>query len=97
MATYKELLDQKEKLEAEIQALRKQERSSVIEEIRQKMIDYQISIDEIGERRKFGKAGTRTSAAARYRDPITGKEWCGRGKPPNWIKGAANREPFLIK
>jgi hypothetical protein len=32
----------------------------------------------------------------RYRDPQTGKTWTGRGKPPNWIAAAKDRQAFLI-
>jgi DNA-binding protein H-NS len=32
----------------------------------------------------------------KYRDPKTQKTWTGRGKPPAWIAGVADREPFLI-
>ena len=32
----------------------------------------------------------------KYRDPKSGKTWTGRGKPPNWFKGAAKPELFLI-
>jgi DNA-binding protein H-NS len=31
----------------------------------------------------------------KYRDPVTGKTWTGRGKPPNWMP-KENREQFLI-
>lgn len=33
--------------------------------------------------------------APKYRDPITGQTWSGRGKPPLWIAGK-DREQFLI-
>jgi DNA-binding protein H-NS len=33
---------------------------------------------------------------AKYRDAATGKTWTGRGKPPTWIAGAADRRQFLI-
>src|SRR4029453_19680675 len=37
-----------------------------------------------------------TVGVAKYRDPQTGKTWTGRGKPPNWIAGAKDRQAFLI-
>lgn len=37
-----------------------------------------------------------TIGVAKYRDPKTGKTWTGRGKPPNWIAGAKNRDAFAI-
>lgn len=44
---------------------------------------------------KVSKTGLEVGVA-RYRDPATGKTWTGRGKPPNWIASAANRDVFLI-
>lgn len=37
-----------------------------------------------------------TIGVAKYQDPASGKTWTGRGKPPAWIAGAANRDAFLI-
>jgi DNA-binding protein H-NS len=49
-----------------------------------------------------GKRSRKVAAAknvgvAKYRDPASGKTWTGRGKPPLWIAGVEDREPFLIK
>lgn len=45
-------------------------------------------------------AGTDTSPASskvapKYRDPVSGQTWTGRGKPPAWIAGK-DRDQFLI-
>lgn len=32
----------------------------------------------------------------KYRDPVSGGTWSGRGKPPKWIAGQ-DREKFAIK
>ena len=43
------------------------------------------------------KATTRRATGKpKYRNPETGATWTGRGKPPNWIKDAKNRDAFLI-
>jgi DNA-binding protein H-NS len=97
MATYKELLAQKAALDAQLTQLREVERGDVIADIRQKMVDYEISLEDItGSKAKRGpsKSGP---VAAKYRDPQTGVTWSGRGKPPAWIKNAENRDSFLIK
>jgi DNA-binding protein H-NS len=49
---------------------------------------------------KRGKAKAKAASTVgvpKYRDAATGKTWTGRGKPPLWIVGAANRADFLIK
>jgi len=42
-------------------------------------------------------ANARTSVGVpKYRDPETGSTWTGRGRPPEWIAAAKNRDAFLI-
>ncbi|WP_154394650.1 H-NS histone family protein, partial [Burkholderia pseudomallei] len=31
----------------------------------------------------------------KYRNPMTGETWCGRGRAPKWMSGSP-REAFLI-
>jgi len=105
MATYKEMQQQIAKLQQEAETLRRQEVVSVIDDIRQKMIDYNISIADLGFRlpttpKNTKKDGTVTRGEPKYMDPITGITWTGKGKAPKWIKdyeaeGKA-REDFLI-
>lgn len=38
----------------------------------------------------------RAPIAPKYRDPKTGATWSGRGKAPQWIASARNRDRFLI-
>jgi DNA-binding protein H-NS len=42
------------------------------------------------------KAGASNAGVPKYRDPLSGKTWTGRGKPPLWIVGAKDRDAFLI-
>jgi DNA-binding protein H-NS len=37
-----------------------------------------------------------SKVAAKYRDPVSGKEWSGRGLAPKWLQGRDKSE-FLIK
>ncbi|MEK6383250.1 H-NS histone family protein [Paraburkholderia tropica] len=99
MATYRELLEQRGKLDAEIARLQAEERDAVILEIRQKIQEYEIDINEIGDKLQRGRfIGSNAKKSPNiYRDPKTGKEWKGRGKPPNWIKFADNREKYRVK
>jgi len=46
---------------------------------------------------RAGAASTRTPAGVpKYRDPETGSTWTGRGRPPEWIAAAKDRDAFLI-
>lgn len=100
-----------EQIRAEIAALEKQadtvraaEVSAALETVRKLIKQHNLSINDIGKR-TFGKesakvaAGAKKVRTAKYRDPVTGKEWSGMGKPPMWIADATKqgrREDFLI-
>ncbi|MEQ6309897.1 H-NS histone family protein [Delftia acidovorans] len=43
-----------------------------------------------------GKKPKGSVGQPKYRDRATGATWTGRGKPPLWIKDAADRTPFEI-
>ncbi|WP_082848256.1 H-NS histone family protein [Delftia sp. GW456-R20] len=82
--SYKELLAQREALEAQIEAARKQEVSDVVAKVRSLVADYGLTATDIFTSKRPNKA---TAGEAKFRDPATGKTWTGRGKPPDWIKG----------
>ncbi|WP_373557842.1 H-NS family nucleoid-associated regulatory protein [Burkholderia sp. MSMB1835] len=42
-------------------------------------------------------SGERAPVAPKYRDPKSGKTRGGRGKTPQWIASAKNRDRFLIE
>lgn len=46
--------------------------------------------------RKPKAVAKRSVGKPKYRNPENGATWTGRGKPPNWIKDAKNRDAFLI-
>ncbi|WP_423200773.1 H-NS family nucleoid-associated regulatory protein [Cupriavidus sp. H19C3] len=103
MATYQQLIAQKQALEAQLAEVRANEVTSVIEKIRSLMADYGLSIEEIQGKRRRGRPARSTPGGAtrakaplppKYRDPKTGKTWSGRGKKPAWLGKSPNR--FLI-
>ncbi|GAB7545544.1 H-NS histone family protein [Cupriavidus sp. 8B] len=101
MATYKQLLAQKEALEAQLVEVRATEVSGVIEQIRTLMEQYGLSVEDIqGKRRRGRPAGSGAARAAKeplppkYRDPKSGKTWSGRGRAPTWL--GKNPSRFLI-
>jgi DNA-binding protein H-NS len=92
MSCYKELLAERERLEEQLQAAFSEERGNVLEDIMRKMSIHRITLAEIR-----GGPPPAPRAPAKYRDPASGKEWSGRGKPPNWIKESPDRSRFLVK
>jgi DNA-binding protein H-NS len=99
MPSYKELLAQRETLERQIEEAKSREYAEVLNEIKQKMADYGITLQELagGRGAKGAKAASRSRSgvAPKYRDPDSGSTWSGRGKPPKWIAGQ-DRDSFLI-
>ena len=93
MPTLKDLLAQKEKLDAQILEARQTEVAGVIQKIQQLMLDYGLTVDDIAKRTRRGpKKGQ--AVAPKYRDPKTGKTWSGRGRQPAWL--GKNPSRFLI-
>ena len=91
--TYRDLLKERNALDAQIELARSDERAAALEKIRVLMDEFGISLTELNGRR--GPKKGRASVAPKYRDPTSGKTWTGRGKPPTWIAGR-NRDEFVI-
>jgi DNA-binding protein H-NS len=96
MATLADINSQIKKNEEQIAQLRKQaealrneERSSVIEEVRKKIAEYGLSASDL---KLTGRGGRRAAASAKsapkYRGP-SGETWSGgRGRKPRWVTEA---------
>lgn len=82
---------------------RKAELGRALATIRELVRQYDLTQEDVlglfkgrrGANERKGRVG-KPSGVPKYRDPKSGKTWTGRGKPPNWIKGARNRDAFLI-
>ncbi|MGX0523579.1 DNA-binding protein H-NS [Ralstonia pickettii] len=95
MATYKELIAQKAKLEEQIETARAKELEAVIQQVRQTVAEYGLTAEDLGLAQRRGRrAGAKAPVPAKYRDPKTGATWSGRGRAPAWI--GKNRDKFLI-
>jgi len=110
MKTYAQIQGEIAKLEKQANAARKGEIAGVVKRIKEAIAEYGLTAQDLGL--SSGKAATKattkraakarkngkptTVGVAKYHDPATGKTWTGRGKPPDWIKGAKNRDQFLI-
>lgn len=95
MSSYKELLRQRQALEQQIAEAKKREFAQIVDEIKQKMTDYGITLADLGIASGRGKGKRVSPVQAKYRNPDSGATWSGRGKPPRWIAGK-NRDDFKI-
>lgn len=99
MTTLQELIAQKEALEQQIQDQRQAELSEAVGKVKALIAEHGLTQEDIfgGARAKKGKvAGDKPKVAAKYRDPVSGKEWSGRGLAPKWVQGKDKAE-FLIQ
>ncbi len=100
MSKYKQLIDQIASLQKQAEEVRIAEVKAVVDEIRQKMADYGITVEDLQDAPRARKANAKP-VAPKYRNGKTGQTWSGRGKPPKWIveaeQGGTSREKFLIK
>jgi DNA-binding protein H-NS len=98
MATLQELIAQKEALEKLIQDTRQTELAEAINQVKALIANFGLTQEDIfGSSRGAKKVKAEGSkVAAKYRDPVSGKEWSGRGLAPKWLQGREKSE-FLIK
>lgn len=93
--SYKELLAQREALEQQIAAARKAEVAAAVREARQLIEAFALTESDVFSAAKQKRIKTESPVAPKYRDPVTGQTWTGRGKPPTWIKDK-DRSLFVI-
>lgn len=86
MANYKELSAQIAALMQQAENARRTERAAAILEIRAQMAQYGITVADLGA---TGGRGQRQASGkvvpAKYRHPMTGQTWSGRGLKPRWL------------
>jgi len=98
MTTYKELLMQREALEAQINDARDRELSDAVSRVRGLIEEFGLTAADVFPPSRGARATSSAKGgkvAAKYRDPATGATWTGRGKAPKWIADQ-DRSQFAI-
>jgi len=95
MANYKELLNQREALEKQIEAARRAELGEAIASVKNIIQEFGLTEADIFTGGKQAARKSSGPVAPKYRDPATGQTWTGRGKPPKWI-AEKDRQQFAI-
>jgi DNA-binding protein H-NS len=94
MPTYAEYMQQI----AELQTLAEQARRKEVEEartkIRELMQAHGLAADDLKENAK-SVSKVREPIVPKYKDPVSGKTWTGRGRAPSWLNGRDKKE-FII-
>jgi DNA-binding protein H-NS len=86
-----QLRARQEALDKQLAEAKERETRLVLIEIVQKMREYGISLNELMGRKPGNEPA---EPGAKYRDPVSGATWTGRGRAPGWIAGK-NRDEFL--
>jgi len=94
MSTLAQLLAQKAQLEAQIEAARTAENADAIAKAKALVAEYGLTMEDVFGGAKRGRKAS-SSVAPKYKDPISGATWTGRGKAPKWIEGK-DRSQFAI-
>jgi DNA-binding protein H-NS len=89
-----ELLEKHNALEKQLAEARAKEVRLAMIEIVHKMREYGITLHELVGR-KTTPNPVQAEPAPKYRDPVTGATWSGRGRAPHWIVGK-NRDDFIV-
>lgn len=94
MSTVAQLLAQKAALEAQIDAARKAENADAIAKVKALIAEHGLTQQDVFGGAKRGRKAS-SSVAPKYKDPISGATWTGRGKAPKWIEGK-DRTQFAV-
>lgn len=102
MASYKELLAQRDALNKQIADARKVELADAIKQVKALIEEYELTATDCGFTMKTADAtGTRAPAKPKYITPDGTKTWTGRGRAPKefqvLIDAGHDKEEFLIK
>ena len=85
-----ELITQREELDKQIRERQAMERSAARENARRLIAEFSITPSELGLVKKQNAAPR--VVAPKFRDPISGATWTGRGRAPAWIRDKDYRE-----
>lgn len=98
MATYKELLAQREALDNQIDQARQHELADAVKRVRELIEEYGLSQADVfsSARKARPQNGAARKVAPKYRNPETNETWTGRGRQPRWIQGKELSD-FLIE
>jgi len=88
-----ELLEQRNHIDAQIEAVRSALRNDVLVQARGLIALHDLTVDELfPTARKSTMKSAARKVAPKYRDPASGKLWTGRGRSPTWFDAARAQE-----
>ena len=109
MSALPDLIAQRDALNKQIEEANKTERAGAIAKAKAIIAEHglkasdlfgsaRVASSESGATKRSGSnKGTKlgSKVAPKYRDPVSGATWTGRGRSPTWL-GGRNKNDFLI-
>jgi DNA-binding protein H-NS len=95
---YEEIQSKIEELKAQAEMVKREEKQQAIDMARAMIQSFGITAKDLGlDKAPKAKTGPRPGqkVVPKYRDPLSGATWSGRGKTPRWINGA-DRSQYAI-
>ncbi len=85
MTSYREFQAELERLHQDAERARRSEQRAALETIRALIVEYELLPSDLG----FDESPKQKASigAPKFRDPLTGATWSGRGRPPRWLEG----------
>ncbi len=93
---YEALMAEQAALQVKIQEARARHLAGVVKDIQAKVAQFGLKPDDVFPEFNFSRKRNMSPAAPKYRDPVSGATWTGRGKAPEWIANK-DREQFAIQ
>jgi len=96
MSKIKDLLSQIAALQSQVAEVKKTEVNEAIDKVRAIVEEYDLAVTDIFPSRRAKTVEKKANkVAAKYKDPVSGKTWSGRGITPKWLAGK-NKSDYSI-
>ena len=83
-----ELMAQKSALDQAINEARAADKAQATARVRQLMAEHGLTVADLTTKASTKHGGTGKKVAPKYRDPVSGATWSGRGLKPKWLQAA---------
>jgi len=96
---YEEIQAKIADLQAQAERVKREEKQQAIDAARAMISSYGITAKDLGlDKAPKGKAGPKPGGKIppKYRDPVSGVLWSGRGKTPRWFNGSFDPSVYAI-
>ena len=83
-----ELLAQQSELDRAIAEARAAEKAEAVARVRQLMSEHGLTVADLTAKATAKMSATGKKVRPKYRDPVSGSAWTGRGLKPKWLQAA---------